>query len=103
MTKIPGQKQLRILVLEDDIDIARLVLLHLQDLDARVQHCDRGDTGLELASNEHWNLIILDLRLPGLNGLDICRNLRQQGDHTPILMLTAKSSELDRVLGPPNP
>ena len=94
-----GQQPLRILLVEDDEDIARLVLLHLEDLNAHVQHCNRGDTALQQAQAEQWNLIILDLRLPGMNGLDICRELREHGDHTPILMLTAKSTELDRVLG----
>ena len=93
------QEPPRILLVEDDADIAALVLLHLEDLDAAVQHRDRGDTALQTAQNETWDLIILDLRLPGRNGLDICRELREQGDHTPILMLTAKTSELDRVLG----
>ncbi|MCZ6830865.1 MAG: response regulator transcription factor [Gammaproteobacteria bacterium] len=93
------QQRLRILLVEDDTDIAQLVLLHLEDLDAQVKHTDRGDTALQLAQSESWDLIILDLRLPGRNGLDICRELREQGDYTPILMLTAKSSELDRVLG----
>ena len=93
------QQPLRILLVEDDEDIARLVLLHLEDLNAHVQHCNRGDTALQQAQAEQWNLIILDLRLPGMNGLDICRELREHGDHTPILMLTAKSTELDRVLG----
>ena len=92
-------KPLRLLLVEDDPDIARLVLLHLEDLEAELVHRDRGDTALELARQEDWDLIILDLRLPGKNGLDICRELREHGDYTPILMLTAKSSELDRVLG----
>lgn len=91
--------RLRILLVEDDQDIAQLVQLHLQDLDADIEHISRGDEALELALAQRWNLLILDLRLPGLNGLDVCRNLRQQGDQTPILMLTAKSTELDRVLG----
>lgn len=89
----------KILLVEDDDDIARLVLLHLKDIDAAVMHCSRGDTALETARDESWDLIILDLRLPGLSGLDVCRELRSQGVHTPVLMLTAKSSELDRVLG----
>ena len=97
--KESGHGPLQILLVEDDIDIARLAMLHLEDLDGRVQHCARGDTALKLALDGNWDLIILDLKLPGMNGLDICRELRQQGDHTPILMLTAKSSELDRVLG----
>jgi DNA-binding response OmpR family regulator len=98
---MPGNTapQLRILLVEDDRDIAQLVLLHLEDVDALVQHSDHGDDALALAQQQSWGLIILDLRLPGRNGLDICRELREAGDHTPILMLTAKSSELDRVLG----
>ena len=91
--------QPRILLVEDDADIAQLTQLHLQDLDAVVEHCDRGDHALTLALQQHWDLLILDLRLPGLNGLELCRQLREQGNHTPILMLTAKSTELDRVLG----
>ncbi|MGI9284864.1 MAG: response regulator [Pseudomonadales bacterium] len=91
--------RLRILLVEDDQDIAQLVQLHLQDLNADITHVSRGDDALQLALTQRWDLVILDLRLPGLNGLDVCRNLRQQGDQTPILMLTAKSTELDRVLG----
>lgn len=89
----------RILLVEDDPDIAKLVSLHVSELGPSVEHCDRGDRALERALQEDWKLIILDLRLPGLGGLDVCRRLREQGRHTPILMLTSKSSELDRVLG----
>ena len=89
----------RILLVEDDHDIAQLVQLHLQDINAEVQHCDRGDDALKLAENKAWDILILDLRLPGMSGLDLCRRLREQGNYLPILMLTSKSSELDRVLG----
>jgi len=89
----------RILLVEDDADIAQLVCLHLEDLNAECHHSARGDDALELAVAQHWDLLILDLRLPGLSGLELCRQLREQGNYTPILMLTAKSSELDRVLG----
>ena len=89
----------RILLVEDDPDIARLVSLHLSELETEVEHCDRGDDALDRALAEEWALIVLDLRLPGLGGLDLCRRLREQGRHTPILMLTSKASELDRVLG----
>lgn len=89
----------RILLVEDDPDIARLVQLHLEDLAADVKHCPRGDDAVELALSENWELIVLDLRLPGLSGLEICKRLRGEGRYTPILMLTAKSAELDRVLG----
>lgn len=89
----------RILLVEDDPDIARLVRLHLEDISALTTHSARGDEALDLARGSPWDLIILDLRLPGASGLDICRTLRGDGLHVPILMLTAKSSELDRVLG----
>ena len=89
----------RILLVEDDPDIARLVTLHLSELEPDIEHCDRGDVALERALREDWALIVLDLRLPGLGGLDLCRKLREEGKHTPILMLTSKASELDRVLG----
>ncbi len=89
----------RILIVEDEEDIAALVALHLEDIGAQTQHTPRGDAGLELALADQWDLIILDLRLPGMGGLEICRQLREQGVQTPILMLTSKSTELDRVLG----
>ena len=92
-------EQPRILLVEDDEDIARLALLHLQDIDGAVEHVARGDDALERAHAENWDLLILDLRLPAKSGLDICRSLRERGNHVPILMLTAKSGELDRVLG----
>ena len=89
----------RILLVEDDPDIARLVALHLEELDLDVEHCDRGDLALQRATSEEWALLMLDLRLPGLDGLEICRRVRESGIRTPVLMLTSKSSELDRVLG----
>lgn len=92
-------KQPRILVVEDDEDIARLILLHLEDIDAQVEHIVRGDAVQAKLTEEAWDLLLLDLRLPGLSGLDVCRELRAQGNRIPILMLTAKSGELDRVLG----
>jgi DNA-binding response OmpR family regulator len=92
-------KRPRILLVEDDPDIARLVMLHLGELDLGLEHSDRGDQALLRALEEPWSLLILDLRLPGMDGLEICRRLREAGVRTPVLMLTSKSSELDRVLG----
>ncbi|MBX3606707.1 MAG: response regulator transcription factor [Piscinibacter sp.] len=89
----------RILVVEDERDIAELIALHLSDLPADVTVASDGPHGLQLALREAWEAVVLDLRLPGLNGLDLCRELRAQAAHVPILMLTARSSELDRVLG----
>lgn len=89
----------KILVVEDDKDIAYLLALHLKDLSYDVVNTGDGEAGWQLASKDNFDLIILDLMLPNLDGLEICRRLRTASVHTPILMLTAKSSELDRVLG----
>ncbi len=89
----------KILVVEDDKDIAHLLALHLKDLSYDVIITGDGEAGWQLASKDSFDLIILDLMLPNLDGLEVCRRLRTASVHTPILMLTTKSSELDRVLG----
>lgn len=89
----------RILIVEDERDIARLLALHLGDANFDVGFAADGHEGLRLAFNGKWDLIILDIRLPGPDGLTICRALRREVAYVPILMLTSKSSELDRVLG----
>jgi DNA-binding response OmpR family regulator len=89
----------RILLIEDDRDIAHLVQLHLQDLGCEVTLAHDGIVGLEQATSKPYDLIILDLMLPGVEGLELCRRLRTKPTYTSILMLTAKSSELDRVIG----
>jgi DNA-binding response OmpR family regulator len=88
-----------ILVIEDERDIAELIALHLADLPAQVTLANDGPGGLQLALRKPWDAIVLDIRLPGLNGLDLCREVRAQTSHVPILMLTARGGELDRVLG----
>jgi DNA-binding response OmpR family regulator len=92
-------KPRKILVIEDDRDIARLVELHLHDLGYDVHVAYDGVAGFKQALSKAYDLIILDLMLPGIDGLELCRNLRTEPNYTPILMLTAKSTELDRVLG----
>ena len=92
-------KQRSILVVEDEPDIAELVALHLRDADFEVSIAPDGHAGLRAAFARNWDLVILDLRLPGPDGLEICRALRAEKAYVPILMLTSKSSELDRVLG----
>ena len=89
----------RILVIEDERDIAELIALHLTDLPAQITLANDGPGGLQLALRQPWDAIVLDIRLPGLNGLDLCREVRAQTTHVPILMLTARGGELDRVLG----
>jgi len=89
----------RILLVEDDPDIADLLELHLGDQGHDVDVVDDGDDGLDRALRETYDLIILDIMLPGTDGFDICRRLRQEKNPTPILMVTAKTEEVDKVLG----
>ena len=89
----------KVLVVEDDKSIAELLEIHLKDLNCEVLLASDGETGLDNALNKQFDLIVLDLMLPGLSGLEICKQLRKKDDYTPVLMLTAKSEELDKVLG----
>jgi DNA-binding response OmpR family regulator len=89
----------QVLVIEDDDDIAQLVGLQLSRLPCEVALAGDGRAGLDMALAKAYDLVILDLMLPGMDGLDICRRLRNQGRYTPVLMLTARSTEVDRVLG----
>ena len=89
----------KILVIEDDDDLRRLLTLHLSDLGLDVRQAADGLTGLDLAMTTAPELIVLDLKLPGMDGLEVCRRVRQTRDYIPILMLTSRSSETDRVVG----
>jgi DNA-binding response OmpR family regulator len=89
----------KVLIIEDNRDIADLVSMHVRDLDCEVTVLGNGSEGLKNAIANPYDLVILDLMLPGMDGLDVCRELRSQSNYTPVLMLTSKSSELDRVLG----
>ena len=89
----------RLLVIEDEADVAALLKMQLTDLPAEVRLAADGEHGLALAMAEHWDLIVLDLRLPRLGGLEVCREIRASGRYVPILMLTARAGELDRVHG----
>ena len=92
-------KRSHILVVEDDEDVAELVASHLADLCDDVVVANDGDEGMRLATTRNWTLIILDLGLPGRDGLAICRAVRRARPYQPILMLTSKAGERDRVLG----
>jgi DNA-binding response OmpR family regulator len=92
-------RERKVLVIEDENDLAELLALHLRDLNCKVVLAADGHEGMRQAFARNWDLVILDLRLPGPDGLSICRALRRESRYVPILMLTSKSSELDRVLG----
>ncbi len=88
-----------ILVVEDDKDIAHLTSMHLKDAAYTVDTVHDGEDGLNAALSKAYDLLVLDIMLPGIDGLEICRHVREKKPNTLVLMLTAKSSEIDRVLG----
>lgn len=89
----------RILVAEDQSDIRDLIVLNLREAGYRVQALADGASALAAQLHEPAALLVLDLMMPGMDGLEVCKALRAKGSAAPILMLTAKSTELDRVLG----
>jgi DNA-binding response OmpR family regulator len=90
----------RVLVVEDDREVARLLLVHLEDLGCEVHLCHDGLSGLTRAlDGTAWSLLVLDLHLPILDGVEICRRIRAGATYIPILMLTGRASEIDRVRG----
>ncbi len=89
----------RILIIEDEPDLLRGLALNLKAEGYSVLTASRGDAGIQQALRERPELILLDIMLPGMNGLDVCRELRKKGFEAPIIMLTAKAEEMDRVVG----
>jgi DNA-binding response OmpR family regulator len=91
--------QKRVLIVEDDAHIADLLRLHLRDEGYAVEHAADGDTGLRLLEAGGWDALVLDLMLPGVDGLEICRRARGMTRYTPIIITSARSSEVHRILG----
>ncbi len=89
----------KVLIIEDNSEIANLVQLHLKDINCDADIASDGAAGLERYQQGDYDLVILDLMLPVIDGLEVCKRLRNNTAYVPIIMLTAKSSELDRVLG----
>jgi two-component system alkaline phosphatase synthesis response regulator PhoP len=89
----------RILLVEDEAGLVLTLTDRLQNEGYAVESCGDGDTGLELAGNGNYDLVILDVMLPRRSGFDVCRKLRQQGISIPILMLTARGDVVDKVVG----
>jgi len=89
----------KVLVIEDDRDIADVVALHLGDLGLETERATDGASGLRKALENRYALVILDLMLPRMDGLSVCTRIREKNPLVPIVMLTAKSGEIDRVLG----
>jgi two-component system alkaline phosphatase synthesis response regulator PhoP len=90
---------MKILVVDDDHHIGELLTLHLEELGFSVTHIADGTRGLQLALTNTYDLIILDVMLPGKDGIEICRELRNREISAPIMMLTFRGDEVDKILG----
>ncbi len=88
----------KVLVIEDDVEIVNLLEIHLKDIDCEVLKTYNGKDGLHVALTEKPDLIILDISMPEMDGIEVCKEVRKT-QSTPIIMLTAKVEEIDRVLG----
>jgi len=89
----------KLLIVEDDENIAELLQLHLREEGFDITHAADGNAGMEKLRQGGWDALILDLMLPGVDGLEICRFARTMTRYTPIIMISARSSETHRVLG----
>jgi DNA-binding response OmpR family regulator len=94
---VPGTKN--ILIIEDDAQSRQVVRLATEAQSYTLTEASTGDEGLKLARASHPDLILLDINMPGMSGLDVCRKLRAEGSLVPIIMLTAKSDTIDKVVG----
>lgn len=88
----------KILIIEDEVELVKVLRSYLEQSGYQVIEAQRGDKGLTLWQQHQPDLVILDLNLPGMDGLDVARHIRQKGD-TPILMLTARAEEIDQIVG----
>jgi DNA-binding response OmpR family regulator len=94
-----GLQRKRVLVVEDDQHIAEILRLHLRDEGFLVEHAADGRLGLKLLEDGGWDALVLDLMLPGIDGLEICKRARAMTRYTPIIIISARSSEVHRILG----
>ena len=88
-----------ILIVEDNADLANLIQLHLADIQCTSDIAHNGSKALLLYAEKNYDLVILDLMLPLVDGIEVCKRMREKGAYVPIIMLTSKSSEIDRVVG----
>ena len=89
----------RVLLVEDDLHIAEILRLHLRDEGYAVEHATDGHQAIALIEQGGWDAMVLDLMLPGVDGLEICRRARAMASYTPIIITSARSSEVHRILG----
>jgi len=89
----------KVLVIEDDTEIVDLLEIHLKDLSCDLIKTYSGEDGLVAVKSNPLDLVILDVMLPGIDGIEVCRRIHSEKNNVPVLMLTAKSEEIDKVLG----
>jgi len=89
----------KILMVEDDKHLIELVDIHLKDIHCDTTKVSNGKEALQKGLSQNFDLIILDIMLPDMDGFEICRQLRAEKNKTPILMLTARSEEIDKIIG----
>ena len=89
----------QVLLVEDDAAVAEVVLLHLRGAGYRVQHAADGSAAVDWMAREPWDLVLLDLMLPGVDGFELCRHIRARKGYVPIIILSARTAEAERVLG----
>lgn len=89
----------KILIVEDELSILKLLTYNLEQEGYKVESAMEGNEGLEMALSNEYDMVLLDLMLPNKDGMEICRELRQEKSEVPIIMLTAKDSEIDKILG----
>lgn len=88
----------QVLIVEDERDLAKVVKRHVESIGCQVQLAASGEEAIALA-DEPFDLVLLDVMLPGIDGLEVCRQLRAMNRYMPVLMLTARSSDIDKVMG----
>jgi DNA-binding response OmpR family regulator len=89
----------KVLIIEDDKDITDLVEIHLGDLGYKLEKAYDGESGLSKSLSGDYDLILLDLMLPKLEGLEVCKKIREKDKAVPIIILTSRSEEMDKILG----
>ena len=90
---------LNLLLVEDDLDLATAIVDYLELESIQCDHAGNGAAGLNLIESNDYQAIILDLNLPKMDGLAVCKNMRKQGIDTPVLMLTARDGLEDKLIG----
>ncbi|HEY3308895.1 MAG TPA: response regulator, partial [Desulfuromonadaceae bacterium] len=88
-----------IMLVEDEIHLARGICFNLEQEGCRISHFETGEKALDAMEVDHFDLIILDVMLPGMDGFQVCRAVRKLDPRVPVLMLTARSEDADRVAG----